>query len=91
MVIAGVSCPSFMMLTFDLFLQSYPGADNSTTLTTTQGYRSVSNIKLIYIIVFVSLSSHGMVSGMLFLSPQYNFRVWAAEMQTKSMIPLNLS
>lgn len=48
MVIAGVSCPNIMMLTIDLFLQSYPGADNSTTLNTTQGYRSVSIIKLIY-------------------------------------------
>jgi hypothetical protein len=58
---------------FDLFLQSYPGADNSTTLTTTQGYRSVSNIKLIYIILFVSLSSDGMVSECCFCHVSITF------------------
>lgn len=50
------SCCISLLLTFNLFLQSYPGAENSTTLATTQGFRSVSDIYVnIYITVVVSL------------------------------------
>jgi len=45
----------FMLLTVDLFLQSYPGAENSTALATPQGFHSVSDIKLIYVAVIVGL------------------------------------